>query len=253
MRKSRFDEQFKRIIKSPEEIGLIRKASDVSNSCVNLIQEKLAKSDITEKMLADAVDSKIRENNCDLSFPTIVCCGKRSRFVHPIPTTKKISGIGYIDYGAKYEKYCSDMTVPFIKGCVSDEEKKIIEDTFDVYNKVMKIIKNGVYCWKAHELYEDLLADMGYDIIHSLGHGIGLDAHELPLLSLPRNFKALSPKKKEWWNRVKNIKFEKNMVFTVEPGLYVKGVGGCRVENVVIMGEKNGEIITNSRLLEVTG
>jgi Xaa-Pro aminopeptidase len=108
-------------------------------------------------------------------------------------------------------------------------------------------------CWKMQDRFDAFLRKRGYETMHSLGHGIGLDIHELPSLSKLRRSKLrkLGPRKRkralERWRIIKQLRFEPGMVFTIEPGVYMKGVGGCRYENDFIMTARGLKQITHSK------
>jgi Xaa-Pro aminopeptidase len=108
-------------------------------------------------------------------------------------------------------------------------------------------------CWKMQEKFDAFLGKRGYEVFHSVGHGIGLDIHELPSLSKLRRSKlkklGLRRKKRalERWKVLRKLRFEPNMVFTIEPGVYVKGVGGCRYENDFVMTKRGLKQITHAK------
>ncbi|MFH7882274.1 MAG: M24 family metallopeptidase, partial [Candidatus Aenigmatarchaeota archaeon] len=203
------------------------------------------------------IEKNIRKQGATLSFRTIVACGKRAAKIHPKPeaTNKKIKGLGYVDFGACYKGYRSDVTVPFIKGKISKKERKIVETTLKAYKIAVKSIKTGMPCWKLHEKVNKFLRKKGFKLSHSLGHGVGKRIHELPTIGKPNFRKRLSKKKlekfKRKWEKIKKITFQPGMVFTIEPGIYIKGVGGCRIENDVLIMKKGIKILTSSNLIEV--
>jgi len=248
--KSKFDKQLERIIKTPTEIKLLKKSAKITDSCIRVIERELKKSGITEKQLARAINKNIKKQGAQLAFPTIVTCGKRSVYIHAKPTNKKIRGLGYTDFGAKYKGYRTDITVPFIKGAIGKEEQRILNTTLQAYKIMIKSIKLGAHCWKLHEKFEKLLRIRGYKVRHSLGHGIGKDIHELPTIGKPKRGKKLGPRKRKKWQRIKQLRFEPGMVFTIEPGIYVKGIGGCRFENDVLMTKRGPQVLTHSKLIK---
>lgn len=113
------------ISKTKKEVKLIEKAAEISNSCLKLVEESL-KEKITEKELRRRIERKIRSQNATLSFRTIVACGKRSAKIHPKPraTNRIIKGIGYVDFGACYKGYKTDVTVPVYQRRDKQERKK---------------------------------------------------------------------------------------------------------------------------------
>ena len=239
------------MIKTKREIELLKKSAKIANSCLPLIEELLKKENITEKEIALAIRRKIYSQGAKLAFRTIVACGKRAARIHPKPaaTNKVISGLGYVDFGASYKGYKSDITVPFIKGRVSEKEEKIVQSVLQAYNLAVKSIKVGLPCWKLHDKVDKFLRKKGFKLDHSLGHGLGLKVHELPTIGKPK--KKLSKKKMKKWEKLKKIKFQEGMIFTIEPAIYVKGLSGCRIENEVLLTKKGPEILTKANLLRI--
>lgn len=240
-----------KLTKTQEEIELIKKAAQITNSCIPLIEESL-KEKITEKELRRRIARKIRSQHATLSFRTLVACGKRSAKIHPKPTAtdKIIKGIGYVDFGACYKCYRSDVTVPFIKGKIDERQMKAVKIVLKAYDITISSIKVGLSCWKLHQKIDKYMRKNGYKLLHSLGHGLGLRIHELPHIGMPSK-KKLSKKRKSRWEKLKKIRFEENMVFTIEPAVYVKGLGGCRLENDVLLTRKEPIILTNARLIKI--
>jgi len=186
------------MIKTRNEIRLLKKSAKIANSCIKIIENSLKEKKITEKELAKRIRKKIKEQNAKLSFQVIVASGKRSARIHPKPrTTKKlISGIGYVDFGASYKGYKTDVTVPFIKGKVGKRERRIVKTTLQAYKLAIKSIRIGELCWKLHEKIEKFLKKRGFKMTHPLGHGLGLKVHETPYIGKPKK-KRLRKKKKE--------------------------------------------------------
>jgi len=239
------------IIKTKKEIKFLKKSAEITNSCLPIIEEALKEKKITEKEIVRRIIRKLKSQRATFSFAPIVACGKRSAKVHAKPrsTNKIISGIGMIDFGASYKGYKTDMTIPFIKGKISKKERKIVDSVLKAYCIGIKSIKIGMPCWKLFEKVDNFLRNNGFKMGHSLGHGLGLRIHELPYIGKPK--KKLRGKKLERWKRWNKITFQNNMVFTIEPGVYVKGVGGCRLENDVLIERKRIKILTNSKLIEI--
>jgi Xaa-Pro aminopeptidase len=250
-RRPKFDDQLKRIIKTPKEIALLKKSAKISDSCIKVIERELRKPDITEKQLARAIDRQIKKQGAQNAFKTIVVSGKRAVYIHGKPTKARLRGLGYTDFGAKYKGYRTDVTVPFVKGDIGKEQQHILDTTLLAYKRMMKSIKIGQPCWELHDKFEKFLCARKYKVRHGLGHGIGLDIHELPALIKPKPGKKLGPRNKKRWQRMKRLRFEPNMVFTIEPGIYVKGVGGCRLENDVLLTRRGPQALTHSRVIKV--
>jgi Xaa-Pro aminopeptidase len=238
------------MVKNKREIELLKKSAQISNSCLPLIENLLNREKITEKEVARAIRRKIYSQGARLAFRTIVACGRRSAKIHPKPhaTNRIISGLGYVDFGASYKGYKTDVTVPFIKGNISKKEEKIVRSVLKAYDLAIRSIKIGLPCWKLHEKVDDFLKKKGFRLGHSLGHGLGRKIHELPTIGMPR--KKFDKKKKLKWEKVKKIRFQRGMVFTIEPGVYLKGMGGCRLENDLLLARKGSRILTHGRLIE---
>jgi Xaa-Pro aminopeptidase len=239
------------MIKTPKEIKLLKKSAKISDSCIKIIKDSL-KEEITEKELRWRIGRNIRKRGASLAFQTFVASGKRSAKVHAKPraTNRIIRGIGLVDFGACYKGYKTDVTVPFIKGKISKKEKRIVDTTLKAYKISIKTIKLGEFCWKSFEKVNKFLKLKKFKMKHALGHGLGKKVHEYPIITMPTK-KRLTAKKKRRWEKTKKIKFQKNMVFTIEPGVYVKGLGGCRIENDILLTSKGPKLLTHSRLIEV--
>ena len=233
-----------RSVKEPKEIERIKKSCQIANHGIKIIEKNLSKN-MKEKELALILEQELTRKGAEkLSFSTIVTSGKRSAYIHPHPSfsDKKIQdGLGLVDFGVRYKGYCSDITVPFTLGKISEKQKKMIQTVEEAYEKAIDKLKIGLPTWKVYDSVENLIKKNGFIFKHSLGHGLGLELHDLPLLSpKPKSKEAL----KEW----KEVKLKENMIFTVEPGIYEPGIGGCRLENDILMGKKP-KSLTVSRLI----
>jgi Xaa-Pro aminopeptidase len=158
---------------------------------------------------------------------------------------KEISGLGYIDFGASYKGYKTDLTVPFVKGEITKQQEKILEATLQAYEIAKKEIKVNKSCWEVYEKVNSFLKSKGFEMKHSLGHGVGIRIHQLPIIGKP--MKA----NKRKIGKLKRLRFKEGMVFTIEPGIYVKGVGGCRIENTFLLTKNKLIQLTKARLIKV--
>jgi len=237
------------LIKTREEIVFLKRAARGSNSCIPTIKKSLQEG-VTERELKKRIERHIKKQGCGISFKTLVACGRRSAIVHPKPgaTDRKIDGIGYVDFGASYKNYKSDITVPFVVGKIGKREMKIVNAVVAAHNLAMRSIKSGMPCWKLHEKVNSFLRTKGFRMIHAMGHGLGKNVHEMPYIGKPR--KKLRGLRKRRWERLKKIVFQENMVFTIEPAVYLKNVGGCRLENVVLITKREPGILTHARLIK---
>ena len=238
------------MIKTPKEIKLLKKSAKITDSCISLIKNSL-KEEITEIELRRRIGRKIRIQGAGLAFQTLVASGKRSAMIHPKPhaTDQIISGLGYVDFGACYKGYKTDITVPFIKGKINKKQRKIVNTTLKAYKLSISSIRLGQPCWKLFQKINNYLKKNCFVLEHGLGHGLGKKVHEYPSIIMPK--KKLRGKKKLIWEKIKKIKFQKNMVFTVEPGIYVKGLGGCRLENDFLLTKDKLVNLTNAELINI--
>lgn len=220
-----------RMIKDDEEIENIKKACEITDACFSHLIEYI-KIGMTEKEIEKEIEEFFLNNGAEgLAFDTIVASGKNSSKPHAKTTDKKIE-LGdpiTIDMGCKYKGYCSDMTRTIFAGIVPDIVKP-------VYNLVLK---NQLQTWKdlkegasirtiARNVESDFKLN-GYDLIHSLGHGVGLDIHEIPYLS-SKNDNVLKA----------------NMVVTNEPGIYLPNQFGVRIEDTVLITKSGCINLTQS-------
>ncbi|MDP2906688.1 MAG: M24 family metallopeptidase, partial [Nanoarchaeota archaeon] len=159
-----------------------------------------------------------------LSFDTILVSGKNSALVHGKPSDKKIrqGDLVLIDFGCVYKGYRSDQTVTYGVGKLSNKAINIYETVREAQIQALNIIKPGVELIKPYKIAEEYIKSKGYEFVHGLGHGVGLQIHEQPNVSLS----------------AKGI-FQEGMVVTVEPGVYVENVGGVRIEDLIVV-TKNG-------------
>jgi Xaa-Pro aminopeptidase len=231
--------------KEPKEIKRIEKACHITNQGIKFIERNLSKK-MTEKELVLALEQKLIKKGADeLAFPTIVTSGNKSSFIHPHPsfTNKKIQkGLGLIDFGVRYKSYCSDVTVPFTVSKLLSKQRKIVKTVEKAYAEAINTVKVGIPTWKVHDSAEKIINRNRFLFKHSVGHGIGLDLHDLPSLS-PK------PKVKEGKKDWKEFKLKENMTFTIEPGVYELGIGGIRLENDILTTKNNTKFLTESRLI----
>jgi Xaa-Pro aminopeptidase len=227
-----------------KKLDFIKKSAQISNSCLPLIED-LLKKEITEEELAKEIKKKILSKGAKLAFPTLVASGNRASKIHAKPTKKEISGLGYIDFGASYKGYKTDLTVPFVKGEITKQQEKILEATLQGYEIAKKEIKVNKSCWEVYEKVNSFLKSKGFEMKHSLGHGVGIRIHQLPIIGKP--MKA----NKRKIEKLKRLRFKEGMVFTIEPGIYVKGVGGCRIENTFLLTKNKLIQLTKARLIKV--
>lgn len=214
-----------RKFKTEDEVRRIRKACEVSTDAMRELKDSISREK-TEWELAAVADNVIRSSGCYNAFTTMV--HSRTLEPHRVLNDDKVGGgLVMVDLGAKYKGYCSDMTRTFCLG-PTEEERKLYEDVLDIYNEMLKEIKPGVKFSDISDLGEMLTREKGYSVqdnyLHRAGHSLGIEIHESPGFG-PEDEEEIKP----------------GMVFTLEPGLYVPGIGGVRIEDTLHVKE-SGEI-----------
>lgn len=195
-----------REIKDQNEIACIEKACNITDSCFLHIIDYI-RPGMSEKDIAIEMQKFIIENGADgLAFDTIVASGENSSKPHAMPTNRIIQkGDAIIlDFGAKYKGYCSDMTRTIFIGETTDEEKELYEFVLNVQTRAFNKYKNNADCMEIATRVQKELYSHNFNLIHALGHGVGLEIHEKPVLSTKSNYTL-----------------KQDMVVTNEPGIYI--------------------------------
>ena len=212
-----------RMIKTPEEIEKITKATEIAQK--SFLQLDILNNGNTEKEIAfDLVRHMIENGAFKESFDTIVTSGADSSLPHAIPQAKKLEQPILIDWGAIYDGYCSDNTRTMV---YTESQQEIWDIVAEAHDKAIKAIRPGMKCCEVDKVARDIIADYGYGdkFIHSTGHSLGLDIHETPGFSLRDETTV-----------------EEGMVITVEPGIYLEGEFGVRLEDTIAVS-KRGNVI----------
>ena len=178
------------------------------------------------------------QNAKKTSFETIVASGVRSAMPHGVASDKKIEAGDFvtIDFGCVLDGYCSDMTRTFVMSKADTRQKEIYETVLKAQLSAISAIELGKSCAEIDKAARDIIKDAGYgeNFGHSLGHSVGIEIHESP------NF---SPKSTDM--------LENGNVITVEPGIYIDGFGGVRIEDVVVIGEKTQNLTNFTKELMI--
>lgn len=222
-----------RLIKTDKELEILKQAAAIADQAFEHII-KYIKPGVTELEVSNEMEFFMRKQGAtSSSFDTIVASGFRSALPHGVASDKVITGAELVtlDFGAYYKGYCSDITRTVAVGDVSAELKKIYEIVLEAQLLGMNSIKSGMTGKQADSLTRDYITKKGYGDYfgHSTGHGIGLDIHEGPALSV-KSDTILEP----------------GMVVTVEPGIYIPGVGGVRIEDDIVITKEGNVPLTHS-------
>lgn len=230
-----------RIIKDDDEIELIKKAIWISDEAYSHIL-KYAKAGMSENDIACELETVMRRLGSQRpAFTTIVASGVRGALPHGTATDKLINDGEFvtIDFGAVYKGYHSDITRTFCIGQASDKQREIYDVVLNAQLLGLKEIAPGKSGREVDAPVRDYIKNAGYGQYfgHGLGHGVGLEIHELPRLS------PLSP----------TARLEKNMLVTDEPGIYLPDFGGVRIEDTVLVTADGCQPLTQSdkRLIEI--
>lgn len=221
-----------RSVKTDAEIEKIIASQRIAEKALAKIMPFI-KPGVTEREIsAELTFEMIRMGADTLAFENIVSFGENSADPHHHPSDKKLdkNELILIDFGARKDGYCSDMTRTFTLGNPPDELKLIHNIVLEAQAYALKHIKAGMTGREADSLAREYIKANGYEkeFGHSLGHGVGVEIHEEPRFSMSSN-QILQP----------------NMVVTVEPGIYIDGLGGVRIEDMVVIKEDGVIDITN--------
>lgn len=224
-----------RMVKSEAEIENIRKAADIADKAFEKILP-LIKEGAVENDIKTELEYEMKKLGAEgPSFDTIIASNYRSAMPHGVASSKKIDRDGFVkfDFGCFYKGYASDMTRTVYFG------DKPSEKHLDIYNTVLEAqlkaidaVKVGVSTRALDKIARDHIISKGYgeNFGHGLGHGVGLEIHELPNVS----------------GKSEDFILEENMVITIEPGIYIDGFGGVRIEDDVVVKTDGCDILNNT-------
>ncbi|PLR76470.1 Xaa-Pro dipeptidase [Bacillus sp. V3-13] len=222
-----------RLIKTDAEIKILKEASAIADAAFKHILGFI-RPGITELDVSNELEFFIRKAGAtSSSFDIIVASGSRSALPHGVATEKVIETGDFVtlDFGAYYKGYVSDITRTVSVGVPDEKLKEIYNIVLEAQLRGMAGIKPGMTGKQADALTRNLISEKGYGDYfgHSTGHGIGLEVHEGPALSV-RSETVLEP----------------GMVVTVEPGIYIPGLGGVRIEDDTVITNDHNEALTHS-------
>lgn len=222
-----------RIIKTDEEIACITKAQRIAEAAFTKLLSNMRVGQ-TEKQIAAVLEFFMLEMGSDgVSFETIAASGVNSACPHAVPTDKPVQDGDFLtlDFGATYKGYHSDMTRTVVFGKPTDEMKNIYNAVWGANSDAIKAVKAGISGKLVDSVARSTLDAWGYEeyFTHGLGHGVGLEIHEEPNL-----------------NSRSGTTLREGMIVTIEPGVYIPGRYGVRIEDMCVVTKDGCKIITET-------
>jgi Xaa-Pro aminopeptidase len=221
-----------REVKDSDEIARIRAACTLGDKLFSRLL-KWVRPSVRESEVAAKLEFAARKNGAEMAFPTIVASGPRSALPHGRASTAAVPARGFVvcDFGVILAGYCSDMTRTLHVGRPTAEARGVYESVREAQQAALEAVKPGVTVGEVDKSARKLLhkLNLGIYFTHSTGHGVGLEIHEAPRIAAGQK-EPLRP----------------GMVITIEPGVYVPGKYGVRIEDAVVVTETGCEILTPS-------
>ncbi|MDR2177692.1 MAG: Xaa-Pro peptidase family protein [Treponema sp.] len=230
-----------RAVKDEEEIRIYRKAAEITNDVIALLEKNVRSGRIrTEMDAALFIESASRRRGCEgTGFTTLAAGPERSFGIHAFPSYTAApfagKGLSILDFGLKYAGYTTDVTLTFARD-PSPAQEKLITLTEKAYKLALTLVASGTGTREIAQAVDYLFGKSRKAMPHALGHGIGLEEHESPAIrSRADNSWVLCP----------------GMVFTLEPGLYDPIHGGCRLENDILLTDSGAEVLTDAAIIRL--
>lgn len=220
-----------RNVKSESEINKIKKACELADKCIEIGVDFLQEG-VTERQVVNHIENAIKDYGVnEMSFDTMVLFGDHAASPHGTPGDRKLQKDEYVlfDLGVIYDNYCSDMTRTVQFGTPSEAAQNIYNIVLKAEQEAIAAIKPGVTIKEVDDIARNIIIDAGYGeyFPHRLGHGLGLEEHEYQDISSSNT-----------------NKFVPGMVVTVEPGIYVPGIAGVRIEDDILVTEDGNTSLT---------
>ena len=222
-----------RIQKSDNEIQKVQRAIDISLESFENLQVYI-KEGISEKELQHKLEYIMVRKGADKeAFDTIVAFGENTAEPHHHSTNRILNKgeLVTIDFGAKYEGYCADITRSFIyeTSATNEKNREILQIVEEAARLGRQAVRPGIKASEIDNICRSYIASKGYSnfFLHSTGHGLGIDVHEYPFVSS--------------WS---DIILEEGMIITVEPGIYIEGIGGARIEDDVLVTSNGSKVLS---------
>ncbi|MFA5291705.1 MAG: Xaa-Pro peptidase family protein [Phycisphaerae bacterium] len=218
-----------RAVKDESEIAAIRRAIEISEKALAKVLPKI-RVGISETALAAILDFEMKQAGANPAFETVIAFGTNSAMAHHRPTARKLKKVDtiLIDFGAKINGYCADLTRCFAVGKVNNFYAKVYKTVLDAQTVAINVLKSGIKAKDVDSTAKEIIAASKLPPYgHGLGHGLGLDVHEQPGISF-----------------LSKASLQKGNVITLEPAVYLDGKFGIRTEDDVLITENGCEILT---------
>ncbi len=220
-----------RAVKEPGEIDLIRSAAKIADEAMTKAVESIRQGIREYQISAIAQDVMMRAGVEGLSFEPFVMSGANSWLPQRFSSEKELKKgeLALFDMGCIFKGYCSDITRTFSLGGISDEQKNMFNVAYEAQQMAINAIRPGIKAEDVDKVARDYIKEKGFGkhFPHLTGHGLGLDIHEMPIID-------------EGFDMV----LQPGMVVTIEPGIYVEGLGAARVEDMVLVTDDGHEVLT---------
>jgi Xaa-Pro aminopeptidase len=222
-----------RRLKDADELAMIKRAVEIADKAFAHLLNFI-KPGLTEREVAAELEFTMRRGGADkIAFETIVVSGVRGALPHGKATDKVIQSgeLVTIDFGANYSGYNCDITRTIAVGHADSEQRERYRLLLSAQTAACEAVKPGAVCKDVDAVARDIITQAKYGefFVHGIGHNIGREVHELPFLSV-----------------VEEAKLEAGMVLTIEPGIYIPGWGGMRIEDDLFITESGAEILPKS-------
>lgn len=220
-----------RLQKGSQEIAIMRRAAKLADEAVEFAVKQMSLGR-KEYEIVQAVESFAKQRGAErMAFETMVLAGENSALPHGVPGLREIGhgDLVLFDLGVVWDGYCSDITRTVAAGEVNDVQRRIYETVLAANQAAIERVRPGVAAAEIDRAARNVIHDAGYGdyFTHRVGHGLGIDVHEAPSMH-EKNGLLLIP----------------GMTFTIEPGIYLPGVGGVRIEDDVLVTETGVEVLT---------
>ncbi|MBM43767.1 MAG: hypothetical protein CMJ36_01975 [Phycisphaerae bacterium] len=221
-----------RAIKDSHEVSLIEECIKVQGEALDSAMLQV-KAGMTESELTALIEYEMRTRGASgASFEPIIATGTNSSVIHHMPGDKPIEeGMLLIDWGARINGYCSDLTRTFSMGPMTEQMSELYDIVLEAQEAGIQACRPGADCMEVDAVAREVIASAGYGeaFSHGLGHGLGMEVHESPNFSVKSGGVLLEP----------------GMVMTVEPGIYLPGIGGIRIEDDVLITEDGHRVLSD--------